>query len=256
LIHPTAVVAADARLGRDVTVGPYAVVGPGVELGDRVELGPHAVVTGRTRIGAGTRVFAHACLGGEAQVLGSPCDETRLEIGRDNVLREHVSIHRGSPGGGGVTRLGDRNYVMNASHVAHDCRVGSDCVVASYTGLAGHVEVGDHAVLGAYTGVHQHCRIGESAMTAAGAKISKDVPPFVTVAGDRARLVGLNLVGLRRREFTSDEITALKRAYRVILAPGRCLADAVAALEAEGGSTPHVRALVAFVRSSERGVTR
>jgi UDP-N-acetylglucosamine acyltransferase len=256
VIHPTAIVEAGAQLADDVTLGPYAVIGPAVELGEGAEVGAHAVIMGRTRVGARTRIFPHACIGGEAQVVGPPREDARLEIGADNVLREHVTIHCGSPAGRGVTRLGDRNYLMTGAHVAHDCTLGSDCVVASFTGLAGHVEVGDHAVLGAYTGVHQHCRVGESAMTAAGSKSTKDVAPFVTVAGDRARLVGLNVVGLRRRDFTPDQISGLKRAYRMIFGSGLRVEEAATALESEGLDSPHVRMLIDFVRESERGVVR
>lgn len=255
-VHPTAIVEAGAKLGDDVTVGPYAVVGPDVVLERDVELGAHVVVMGRTRVGAHTRVFPHACLGAEGQMTGPPSDETSLEIGEHNVLREHVTIHRGTLVGRGVTRLGDRNYLMNGTHVAHDVTVGSDCVMASFCGLAGHVEVGDHATLGAYTGVHQHCRVGESAMTAAGSKFTKDAAPFVTVAGDRARLVGLNLVGLKRRGFPAEDIASIKRAYRAVFGSALRVEEAAAALEREGVDTPHVRTLVEFVRSSQRGVIR
>ncbi len=255
-VHPTAVVETGAVLGDGVTVGPCAVIGPEVELAAGVEIGAHVVVMGRTTIGAGTRVFPHACLGAEPQIVGPPAEDTRLEIGAANVLREHVTIHRGSRGGGGVTKVGDRSYLMNGCHVAHDCIVGDDCTMASFTGLAGHVEIGDHAVLGAYTGLHQHCRVGESAMTAAGTKATKDVAPFVTVAGDRARLVGLNLVGLRRRDFSPDELSALKRAYRLVFQSGLRVEEAFATLEAEGIDTPHVRTLAEFVRKSQRGVVR
>ncbi len=255
-VHPTAVVETGAVLADGVQVGPLAVIGADVELGPGVEVGAHAVVLGPTKVGAGTRIFPHACVGAEPQIVGPPAHETRLEIGEANVLREHVTIHRGSHGGGGVTRLGDRNYLMNGTHVAHDCIVGDDCTIASFCGLAGHVEVGGHAVLGAYTGVHQHCRIGESAMTAAGSKATKDVAPFVTAAGDRARLVGLNLVGLRRRGFTTDEIGALKRAVRLVFHAGLRVDEALARIEAEGIGTPHVRMLTEFVRKSQRGVVR
>jgi len=255
-VHAAAVVEDGASLGDGVAVGPFAVIGSDVVLGEGVEIGAHAVVMGRTRIGARTRVFPHACIGGEAQVIGPIEATAELEIGCDNVLREHVTIHAGSARGSGLTRVGDRNYLMNGTHVAHDCVVGSDCVLASFCGLGGHVEIADHAVLGAYTGVHQHCRIGESAMTAAGSKFTKDAAPFVTVAGDRARLVGLNLVGLKRRGFSSEELALLKRAYRTIFSSGLRVEDAARALEAEGVDTPHVRTLVEFVRTSERGVIR
>jgi len=259
-VDRTALVEPGARLADGVRVGPYAVIGGEVELAEGVEIGPHAVVVGRTRIGARTRVFAHACLGAEPQVKGGESDPpTLLEIGNDNVLREHVTVHRGSLEGAGATRIGDRNYLMTGSHVGHDGRVGSDCVLANFTALGGHVQVDDHAFLGAFTGVHQHGRVGESVMTAAGAKLAQDAPPYSMVAGDRARLVGLNTVGLQRRGFSPSEIQAIKRAYRVLFPAspggrGGSFEAAVQRLEAEASTSPHVRCLLDFVRRSERGV--
>ena len=224
-VHPTAIVDAKALLADGVVVGPYACVGPDVELADGVELGAHVVVTGHTRIGAGTRVFAHACLGGDPQHLDYAGEPTRLELGRDNVIREHVTLHVGTVRGGGCTRIGDANLFMNASHVGHDCVVGSHVVMASFCGLAGHVTVQDHAVLGAYTGVHQQARVGESAMTAAGSMVSLDVPPFALVAGDRARMVGLNTVGLERRGFSADTVAAIEQAHRIVFRSRIVLAE-------------------------------
>lgn len=261
-VHPTAIVDPGARLAEDVKVAAYAVIGGEVELASGVEIGPHAVVTGRTRVGARTRVFAHACLGAEPQVKGfASASATLLEIGEDNVLREHVTVHRGSPEGGGATRIGDRNYLMTGCHVGHDGRVGSDCVIANYAALGGHVQVDDHAFLGAFTGVHQRSRVGESVMTAAGAMLAQDAPPFSMVAGNRARLVGLNGVGLRRRGFTPSQVQAIKRAYRVLFpisAAGRAesFEAAIASLEPEARASRHVRRLLDFVRQSERGVCR
>jgi len=261
-VHPTAIVEPGARLSDGVKVAAYAVIGGEVELAAGVEVGPHAVVTGRTRIGARTRVFAHACLGAEPQVKGAPSDPpTLLEIGEDNVLREHVTVHRGSADGVGATRIGDRNYLMTGCHVGHDGQVGSDCVIANYAAIGGHAQVDDHAFLGAFTGVHQRGRVGESVMAAAGAMLANDAPPFSMVAGDRARLVGLNSIGLRRRGFTPSEMQAIKRAYRVLFptsAAGRggSFEEAVASLEPEARTSRHVRRLLDFVRQSERGVCR
>jgi len=255
-IHPTAVIEAGATLASDVVIGPYAVVGADVVLGERVELGPHVVVGGHTRIGAGTRVFPHACLGGEPQHLDYAGEPTRLEIGRDNLIREHVSIHVGTESGGGRTRIGDGNLIMNGAHVAHDCRVGSRTMIASFCGLAGHVMVEDHAVLGAYTGVHQHARVGESAMTASGSKLSLDAPPFALVAGDRARVVGLNAEGLRRRGFGPETRRAIKRAHRIVFGGGLPLREALARVESELGSLPEIARWLRFLRGSERGFCR
>ncbi|MBW2391240.1 MAG: acyl-[acyl-carrier-protein]--UDP-N-acetylglucosamine O-acyltransferase, partial [Deltaproteobacteria bacterium] len=161
-VHPTAIVEPGAELAPDVEVAAYALIGARVTLAAGVEVGPHAVIEGCTRVGEGTRIFTHACIGGVPQDRAFAGEPTELEIGRDNVIREHVTIHVGTPRGGGCTRLGDDNLVMNSAHIAHDCQVGSHCIIASFTGLAGHVIVEDHVVLGAYTGVHQFARVGES----------------------------------------------------------------------------------------------
>jgi len=255
-VHATAVVERGAALAGDVVVGPYCCVGPHVELAEGVVLGPHVVVEGHTRIGARTRVSPHACLGGAPQHRDHRGEATRLEIGCDNVIREHVSVHVGTVQGGGCTRIGDGNWLMNASHVGHDCVVGSNVVMASFSGLAGHVVVEDHAVLGAYTGVHQCARVGESAMTAAGSMVSLDAPPFCLVAGARARMVGLNKVGLSRRGVGPRTVRALARAHRLVFRSGLSLGDALARIEAELGGLPEVERLLAFLRKSERGFCR
>lgn len=259
-VHPTAIVEPGARLGEQVSIGAHAYVGGEVELGPGVALGVHAVVEGRTRVGARTRVFAHACLGAEPQIKGvMSAEPTTLVIGEDNVLREHVTVHRGSLAGRGETRIGDRNYLMSGSHVGHDGRVGHDCVLAPFAALGGFVSVDDHAFLGAYTGVHQHARIGESVMTAAGSKLTNDAPPFAMVAGDRARLIGLNSVGLRRRGFDPAQLRAIKRAYRVLFPTSAArrvgsFEEALASLEDDAAASPYVRCLLDFVRQSERGL--
>jgi UDP-N-acetylglucosamine acyltransferase len=255
-VHPTACVDEGAVIGSGSVVGPYACVGADVELAEGVVLGPHVVVTGHTRIGAGTRVSPHACLGGEPQHVAYAGEPTRLEIGRENVIREHVSIHVGTAEGGGCTRIGDGNLIMNGSHVGHDCVVGSHAILASFCGLAGHVDVEDHAVLGAYTGVHQRARVGESAMTAAGARLSLDAPPFTLVAGDRARVVGTNSVGLKRRGLPETTIRAIRRTVRIVFRSGLPRAEALARVEEELGGIPEIERWLAFVRKSERGVCR
>lgn len=255
-VHPSAIVAEGAKLGAGVEIGPYAVLGPDVELGAGVVIGPHVVIEGRTRIGAGTRVSPQACLGGHPQHREYEAP-TRLVIGERNEIREHVSIHVGTgEGEHGETRIGDDNWIMNGAHVAHDCSVGSRTVIASFSGLAGHAVVEDHAVLGAYTGVHQYARVGESAMTASGAKLSLDAPPFSLVAGDRARVVGLNAVGLKRRGFTPETRSAIKRAHRLVFTSRLGLADALEQVEAEVGDVPEVARWMRFLRESERGFCR
>ncbi len=255
-IHPTAIVEAGAVLANDVEIGPLAVVGPHVELCAGVSIGAHATVIGCTRIGSRTRVFPYACLGGEPQIKAFTGDAPRLEIGRDNVIREHTSIHVGSPEGDGCTRIGDDNLIMNAAHIGHDCQIGSRCIVASFCGLAGHVRVEDHAVLGAYTGVHQHARVGESVMAASNAKLSQDAPPFSMVAGDRARLVGVNHVGLRRRNFSGEAMRSVKRAFHIVFHSKLRLESALRRVREELGNSPEVERLVCFLETSERGFCR
>jgi UDP-N-acetylglucosamine acyltransferase len=255
-VHPTAQVDPRARLGDGVRIGAYAVVGPEVSLAEGVELHAHALVTGRTRIGPRTRIFPFAAVGGEPQDKGFAGEPTQLEIGADNVIREHVTIHVGTPRGGGCTRLGDDNLIMNGSHVAHDCQIGSHVIIASFSGLAGHVTVDDYAVLGAYTGVHQFGHVGESVMCAADAKLSLDAPPFSMVAGDRARLVGLNTIGIKRRGFPPETLHALKRAFHLIFTSKLRLEPALARVRAELGDSPEVARLVRFLEKSERGFCR
>lgn len=255
-IHPTAVVDPRAKLADGAVVGPGCVVGPDVELGPGVVLDSHVHVQGRTTLGARTRVSPHCALGGDPQVVGATGDATQLVIGSDNVIREFVSIHVGSPGGGGCTRIGSHNYLMNHVHVGHDGQVGSHCILGSYSGLGGHVEIQDWVFLGGMTGVHQHARVGESAFTAAGAMLSRDVPPFARVAGDRARFAGVNTVGLRRRGLSDAAIAALKHAFHVLFHAKLRLAPAVERVRDELGHVPEVERLLRFLLASERGLAR
>lgn len=255
-VHPTAIVEPGARLADDVEVGAYSFVGADVELGPGVRVDHHAVVTGRTRVGDRSRIFPFACVGGEPQDKTWSGEPTRLEIGRDNILREHVTIHVGTSRGGGCTRTGDDNLIMNGAHIAHDCQIGSHCIIASYTGLAGHVSVGDHVVLGAYTGVHQFARVGESVMAASNAKLSQDAPPFAMVAGDRARLVGVNSVGLRRRGLDREVARDIKHAFHILFNSRLRLEPALARVREEVPGSPEVERLLTFLEKSERGFCR
>ncbi len=237
-------------------VGPYSLIGSEVELSSGVVVASHAAVMGRTRVGENTRIFSFAAIGGEPQDRAFSGESTSLEIGRDNVIREHVTIHVGTPQGGGCTRVGDDNLIMDGAHIAHDCSLGSHTIIASFCGLAGHVSVGDHVVLGAYTGVHQFSRVGESVMAASNAKLSRDAPPFAMVAGDRARLVGLNSVGLRRRGFTPETVKTLKHAFHLVFHSRLQLQDALAKVRAELATSPEVARLLQFLEKSERGFCR
>ncbi|MCA9503344.1 MAG: acyl-ACP--UDP-N-acetylglucosamine O-acyltransferase [Spirochaetaceae bacterium] len=255
-IHPTACVEDGAILAEDVVVGPFSFVGREVELGSGVEVAAHVTLLGQTRIGAGCRIFPHACLGGEPQDRAFNGESTSLEIGARTQIREHVTVHVGTARGGGCTRIGEDAYLMNSAHIGHDCRVGDHAIIASFCGLGGHAQVGDHAVLGAYTGLHQHARVGESVMVAGGSKLSLDAPPFSMVAGDRARLVGLNTVGLRRRGFSRETRAQIKHAFHLIFHSKLRLEEALARVDEEMGGVPEVERLVTFLRKTERGFCR
>lgn len=255
-VHPTAVVEDGARLGPGVEVGPYAVVGAGVVVGAGTSIGPHAVLRGPAVLGEKNRIFPFASLGTDPQDLKFRGEESRLEIGNGNTFREFVTVNRGTAGGGGVTRIGDENLLMAYTHVAHDCRLGDRVVMANGAQLGGHVEIGHFAVLGALCGIHQFVRIGESAMVGAGSMVSQDVPPFLNATGDRATLHGLNLVGLRRRGIPQDNISALKRAYRILFLRKLPLREAMAEVQRSLGEVPEVRRLVDFLEASRRGVCR
>jgi UDP-N-acetylglucosamine acyltransferase len=255
-VHASAVVDPRAELADGVVVGPFAVVGPDVQLGEGVELGPQAHVTGHTTIGARTRIFPFAVVGEQPMDKKFAGEVSYLEIGCDNVIREHATIHVGTEKGEGTTRIGDDNLIMNGAHVAHDVQVGSHTILASFVGCAGHVEVGDYAVLGAYTGVHQFARVGESVMTAANTMLAQDAPPFALMAGDRAHLAGINVVGLKRRGFSREARSAIKHAYHVLFSSKLSLAEGLKRLSEEGQPTPEVARLLRFLETSQRGIAR
>lgn len=255
-IHPTAVVDQGAQLDPSVEIGPYAIIGEGVQLGPNVQVGAHAVVEGLTIVGAGTRIFPHAVIGMDPQDKKYKGEGTRLVIGSDNIFREFSTANRGTQQGGGETRIGDGNLFMAYSHVAHDCIVGSHCVLANCASLAGHVEVQDYAVLGGLVGIHQHTRVGRCAMIGGGGMVAQDVPPFTIAQGDRARLFGLNIVGLRRSGHRLDTITALRNAYRELFHQGTPLRIALEQVREVYAESAEVLELVAFIESSRRGVCR
>ncbi len=255
-VHATAIVAKSAELDSTVEVGPYAVIGPKVRIGPGTVIGPHSVIEGNTTIGARNRIFQFAALGAIPQDLKFAGEETRLEIGDDNQIREFSTMHTGTAGGTGVTRVANKNLFMAYSHVAHDCQVGSGCVLANCAGLAGHVTIEDHVIVGGLAGVHQFCRIGTHAFVAAGSAVTQDVPPYCTVQGDRAKMVGLNTVGLSRHGFTEEQIGHIKSAYRTVFRRKLGVREAVAQARAELGSRPEVALFLDFIEGSERGVAR
>ncbi len=255
-IHATALVDPRAALAADVVVGPFAVVGAEVTIGAGTSIGPHAVITGRTRLGARNRIFQFASVGDAPQDRKYDGAPTGTVIGDDNVVREYVSIHAGTAQDRGETTIGDGNWFLAYSHVAHDCVVGSHTTFSNNAQLAGHVRVDDYATLGGFAGVHQFCRIGAHAMVAAGSIVLQDVPPFVTAAGYPAKPAGTNNEGLRRRGFTTEDIAQVRRAYKTLYREGLALADAKAALVRAAAVAPVLAPLVAFLDESTRGIVR
>jgi UDP-N-acetylglucosamine acyltransferase len=255
-IHPSAVIAPGAELAPDVTVGPYAIIGGRVRIGARTRVGPHVVLDGRTTIGSDNHIFPFASVGMPPQDLKYRGEDSELVIGDGNTIREFCTLNPGTAGGGMISRIGDGNLLMNYTHIAHDCRLGHYNVLANGAQLGGHVEIGDHAILGALSGVHQFVRIGESAIVGAGSMVSLDVAPFCNATGDRARLLGLNSVGLKRRGFPPEVQTALKRAYRLMFQSGLKLTEAAQRVREEIPGVPEVERFLAFIEQSERGLCR
>ena len=255
-IHPTALVAPDATIESGVQVGPYAVIGPGVRIGRGTVVGPHAVIEGPTRIGEDNRIFQFASVGADPQDKKYGGEVTRLEIGDRNVIRECATIHRGTVQDRGVTRIGNDNLFMAYSHVAHDCVVGSHCVLANQGTLAGHVQLGDWAILGGLAAVHQFCKIGEHAFVANNAAVTLDVPPFVMAVGQPAGAHSVNTEGLRRRGYTSEQIGNIRAAFKLLYRSGLRLAEAQARLAELATGQPELRPLVEFLPQATRGIVR
>ncbi|HLQ37638.1 MAG TPA: acyl-ACP--UDP-N-acetylglucosamine O-acyltransferase [Planctomycetota bacterium] len=255
-IHPTAVVAATAVLADEVDIGPYCVVGGRVRLGARTRLHSHVAVQGDTTIGADCEIFPFAVLGETPQdkkIKGEA--EGVLRIGDGNRIREHVTIHGGTPFGNGTTRIGDHNLLLVGSHVGHDATIGNHCVLTNSAMVAGHALIGDRAILGAMVGVHQFARVGQLAMIGAGAMVSHDAPPFALVQGDRARLVGVNVVGLARNGYSAEQKAVIKRVYRLLFWRAGNLAQKVEQVRSSALGREDVGRLVLdFVSSSHRGV--
>ena len=255
-IHPSALVDPKARLDDDVEVGPYSVVGAGVSIGAGTTVGPHVVVDGHTTIGKRNRIFPFASIGLISQDRKYGGEPVTTTIGDENVIREYVSIHAGTAQDRGDTRIGDGNWFLAYTHVAHDCVIGNRTTWSNNAQVAGHVHVGDWAVLGAYSGVHQFCRVGEHAMLAAGAIVLQDVPPYTVVQGYPAVPKGTNNEGLRRRGFTPEQILAVRRAYKTLYREGLSLEDARARLERDAAAEPVLAPLAAFLASGGRGIVR
>jgi UDP-N-acetylglucosamine acyltransferase len=257
-IHPTAIVADGAQLDPSCEIGPYAVIGPKVKMGPRNTVGSHASVEGDTTLGADNRIFPHAAVGGIPQDLKYAGEPTKLVIGERNVIREFSTIHIGTAGGGGVTRVGNQCLIMANAHVAHDVQLGDGCILANSVGLSGHVIVEDHVIIGGLSGVHQFTRIGRFAFISGCTGVGMDIPPYCycTAAGERAKLAGINVVGLQRAGYTPDQISRIKDAYKIVFRSKLQLREALTLVQGKHTGYPEVEHFVKFLEGTERGVTR
>lgn len=256
MIHPTAIIDPSAEIDSNVEIGPYSIIKDNVFIGSGTKIGPHVVIDSNVRMGADCQVFQYAAIGAAPQDLKYKGEETYVKIGRGCIVREFVTIHRGTVEGGGVTEIGEECLLMAYTHVAHDCRIGRRVVLSNNATLAGHITVGDHAVLGGMVGIHQFVRVGEYAFLGGKSAVVKDVPPYVIAAGDRATLHGLNSVGLKRHAFSDRTISLLKKTYRIIFRIGLTLNEAIERVNAEVEQIPEVIRFIDFVKSSHRGITR
>lgn len=256
MIHDTAIIDPSARLHASVRVGPWTLVGPDVEIGEGSVVESHVVIKGPTRIGARNHIYQFSTVGEATPDLKYRDEPTELHIGDDNIIRENVTIHRGTVQDRSLTQIGDRNLIMAYVHIGHDSVVGNDTILVNNTALAGHVEVGDWAILSGYTLVHQFCKIGAHSFSGMGTSIGKDVPAFVTVAGSPAVAKTINTEGLRRRGFDSNEIAALRRAFKIIYRQGLTLEIALERLETMVEDTPSIQMLIDSLVKSQRGIVR
>jgi UDP-N-acetylglucosamine acyltransferase len=255
-IHPTAVIAPDTELGDGVEVGAYAVIGPGVVIGANTRIGPHAVIEGPTLVGVDNQISPFASVGSAPQDKKYRGEPTRLVLGDRNVIRECVTLNRGTTKDEGVTVIGSDNLFMAYAHVAHDCRVGNHCVLANTATLGGHVHLGDWVIMGGFSGVHQFCKVGAHAFIANNAAVTRDVPPYVMAVGQPAAAHSVNAEGLKRRGFTPEQIRNLRNAFRLLYRSGLKLSDAAAQLAALAQEQPEVQAIVEFLPRSTRSIVR
>jgi len=256
MIHETAIVHPKAEIGENVEIGAFSVIRENVSIGSGTKIGPHVVIDPFVDIGADCRIFQYAAIGAEPQALKFSGEETWVKIGRANIIREFVTIHRGTAEGGGVTAVGEENLIMAYSHIAHDCKLGKNIVLSNNATLGGHIIIGDHATVGGLVAIHQFVRVGDYAFIGGKSAVVKDIPPYMIAAGDRATLHGLNQVGLKRQGFTRDTIRMLKKAYRLIFRIGLTQNEAIERVAAEVEQIPEVASLIDFIKHSERGITR
>ena len=256
MIHATALIDPKAELAEDVEVGPYSIIGPRLRIDAGTRIGPHAVLTGRTSIGKDNHIFQFTSIGEQPQDKKYAGEDTELVIGDNNTIRELCTFSMGTVQGGGVTRIGNNNWIMAGVHIAHDCQLGDNIIMANNASLAGHVTVGNHAILSGYSLIHQFCSVGAHSFTSFASHVNQSIPPYVTVSGEKARVKGINSEGLKRRGYTSEQISQVRRAYRVIYREGRPLADAKTMLAEMATSSPEIQPLVDFLNAAERGIIR
>jgi len=255
-IHPTSVISPNARIGEDCYIGAFCILGDDVTLADRVRLDSHVVIDGKTSVGDDTHVFPFVSLGDAPQDLKYGGEETVTEIGKRNQIREFVTVHRGTKGGGGITRIGDDNLLMAQAHVAHDCQVGNEVIMANAATLAGHVEIADKANIGAYSGVHQFCRVGPEAFVGGYSVVVKDALPYAIIQGNHAKCFGLNRLGMKRRGYSGETIEKLHHAFFLLLSSKLNTTQAVEKIKEEITGCAEVDVLVQFIESSKRGVVK
>jgi len=255
-IHPTAIIAPDAQLEEGVEIGPYSIIGADVKIGKHTIIGPHTVIDNYTHIGENCKIFQFCSIGAPPQDLKFGGEKTRAVIGNFNTIREFVTINRATSDDIGMTIIGDHNLLMAYVHIAHNCKLGNNIIMVNAAALAGHVHVEDHAIIGGLTGIHQFCHIGAHCMIGGASAVSKDVPPYTIAQGNHAKLFGLNLIGLKRRNFSENNIKAITEAYRIIFRSSLLLDAAIKKAEAEVEDLPEVRNFIKFIKESERGVCR
>lgn len=255
-IHPKAIVDPDAAISDSVTIGPFSVIGAGVSIADNTWIGPHVVINGPTSIGESNKIYQFASLGEAPQDTSYNNEPTRLEIGNNNIIRENTTISRGTPHGGGITRVGNNNFIMAYAHIAHDCQVGSNNIFANGVQLGGHVQIGDHVNLAGMALIHQFVRVGNYSFCGMGSGISKDVPPYVMVAKNPASAFGVNSVGLKRNGFSADAVKQAKRAYKLLYMSGLKLDEALEAISDLEDVDGKITEFVAFIKQSKRSIIR
>jgi UDP-N-acetylglucosamine acyltransferase len=256
MIHPTALIDPKAELADDVEVGAFTIVDAKVRIDTGTRIGPHAVITGRTTIGKNNHIFQFTSIGEQPQDKKYAGEDTELIIGDNNTIREMCTFSRGSAQGGGVTRIGSHNWIMACVHIAHDCNLGNNIIMANNASLAGHVTIGDYAILSGYSLIHQFCSIGEHSFTSFASYVNQSIPPYVTVAGEKARVKGINSEGLKRRGFTSEQIKQVRRAYKALYRESLTLEEATARLTEMAVNSPEIQPLVDFLNLAERGILR